>query len=57
MFHEDIMSISNRKYIKTSFLFSNMHAKHFIWTTLKMIFLQPQILDFQIVVSRPNIRS
>ncbi len=36
-------------------------AKNFIWTTLKAIFsvfrfiLHPQIPDFQIVVSRPNI--
>ncbi len=37
-------------------------AKNFIWTTLKMIFsiyfnffLHPQIPDFQIVVSQPNI--
>ncbi len=36
-------------------------AKNFIWTTLKAIFsiftffLHPQIPDFQIVVSQPNI--
>ncbi len=32
-------------------------AKDFIWTTLKapFFFLHPQIPDFQIVVSRPNI--
>ncbi len=40
-----------------------MHCKDFIWTTLKVIFsiifiylfLHPQIPDFQIVVSQPNI--
>ncbi len=26
MFHEDILDISYRKYIKTSFLISNMHC-------------------------------
>ncbi len=35
-------------------------AKDFIWTNLKVIFskcnfLLPQIIDFKIVVSRPNI--
>ncbi len=38
MFHEDILLISYRIYIKTYFLFSNMSAKDFIWTTLKVIF-------------------
>ncbi len=37
MFHEDIWSISYRKYIKTKFLFSNNIAKNLIWTTLKAI--------------------
>ncbi len=62
MFHEDILWISYRKYIKTQFLISNICiAKNFIWTTLKVIFsifrffLHPQIPDFQIVVSQPNI--
>ncbi len=38
-----------------------MNGKNLIWTTLKddflniYIFLRPQIPDFQIVVSRPNI--
>ncbi len=61
MFHEDILYIFYRKYIKTYFLLLLCIAKNFIWTTLKMIFsiywyfLHPQIPDFQIVVSQPNI--
>ncbi len=27
MFHEDILYVSYRKYIKTSFLISNMHSQ------------------------------
>ncbi len=30
-------------------------AKNFIWTTLKVILLHPQMADFQIMVSRLNI--
>ncbi len=43
---------------KCIFLLVICIAVNFIWTTLKAnisIFLHPQILDFQIVVSRPNI--
>ncbi len=39
MLHEDIMYISYRKYIKIFFLLVICIAKNFIWTTLKMIFL------------------
>ncbi len=56
-FHEDILYISYRKYIKTYFLISIIYilGKNFTWTTLKMIFsifrffLHPQIPDFQIL--------
>ncbi len=46
---------------KVNFLLVICIAKNFIWTTLKVIFsifrifLHPQIPDFQIVVSQPNI--
>ncbi len=58
MFHGNILY---RKYIKTEFLISNMHCQelylgNFIWATLfGQFFLHPQIPDFQIVVSQPNI--
>ncbi len=61
MFHEDMLYISYHKYIKNLFSCINMHClavhlDHFKGHFLSIfIFLQPQILDFQIVVSRPNI--
>ncbi len=61
MFHEDILY---RKYIKIKFFISNMHCQElyldnfkcdFLNLFLFFIFLHPQIPDFQIVVSQPNI--
>ncbi len=58
MFHEYILY---RKYIKISFLFSNMHCQELYLGNFKSdflnikIFLHPQVPDFQIVVSQPNI--
>ncbi len=45
MFHEDIL---NRKYIKTSFLISNMYCQEFYLGNFKsdLDFLQPQNPDF-----------
>ncbi len=53
--------MSYSKYIKTSFLISNMycyglHLDSFNGDFLNIwIFLHPQIADFQIVKSQPNI--
>ncbi len=53
--------MSYRKHIKTYFLLVSCIANKLIWTTLKamfsifIFFLHPQIPDFQIVVSLPNI--
>ncbi len=44
MFHEDILYISYRKY-----------AKKIDFLYIFFFFLHPQITDFQIVVSQPNI--
>ncbi len=61
MFHEDMLSISYRKYIKHVFLISNMQCKGLHLDKFKgdllnfLFFLNTQIPDFQIVVSRPNI--
>ncbi len=62
MFYEDILYISYCKYINLFFFLDVIcFAKNLIWTTLKAIFsifnffLHPQIPDFQIVVSQPNI--
>ncbi len=54
MFHEDIL---NRKYIKTSFLISNMHCQELYLGNFKsdLDFLHPQIPDFFIFVSQANI--
>ncbi len=54
MFHEDILYISYRKYIKN--LIFELHLENFKGDFLNiLIFLHPQIPDFQIVVSRLNI--
>ncbi len=61
MFHEDILLMSYCKYIKTACLISNMHCLELHLDNFKdyflniYIFLHPQIPDFQIVVSQPNI--
>ncbi len=61
MFHEYILYISNRKYIKTSFLISNMYSQELNLDNFKddflniLIFLHPQTPYFQIVVYQPNI--
>ncbi len=60
MFHEDILYISYLKYIKTSFLISNMHGKELHLNNFKgdflniVIFLHPQIPDFQILSNQWN---
>ncbi len=49
--------ILNRKYIKTSFLISNMHCQELYLGNFKsnLDLLYPQIPDLLIVVSQPNI--
>ncbi len=60
MFHEDIMYISYRKYVRKYFV---CIAKDFILTNLKAIFwifkifLHLQIPHIQIIVSRPFVLS
>ncbi len=61
MFHEYILQISNRKYIKTEFLISDMQCKELTLGKFKgdflniLIVLHPQITDiFQVALSRLN---
>ncbi len=61
MFHEDILYIFYHKYIKTKFLINNMYCyelrlDHFKGDFLNiLIYLHPQIIEFQIFVFQPNI--
>ncbi len=61
MFHEVILYISYRKYNTIYILINNMHCEEHNLDSLMANFsvfrfvLHPQIPDFQIVVSQPNI--